>query len=219
MLLNCTVQLVMYMDSRTGDVTRLLERYRAGDSDAEAELFSNVYSELHRLAAHYLRGERPDHTLQPTALVNEAYLRLVGQREKGWQNRAHFVAVSAKVMRQVLVDFARRAKAEKRDFGIAPQPLDDATIGAGGGDPALVLDLDAALTQLSEYDEAPSAYRRIEILRRPLCRGNRELARCLIANREARVDARACMVAWRVDESSCLKSSRRIDSRVPSELA
>ena len=141
------------MDSSIGDVTRLLERYRAGDRDAEAELFSSVYSELHRLAAHYLRGERPDHTLQPTALVNEAYLRLVGQREKGWQNRAHFVAVSAKIMRQVLVDFARRAKEEKRDFGIAPQPLDDATLGADGEDPALVLDLDAALTQLSEYDE------------------------------------------------------------------
>ena len=140
------------MDSSSGDVTRLLERYRSGDREAEAELFNSVYAELHRLAANYLRGERPDHTLQPTALVNEAYLRLVNQRAKEWQNRAHFVAVSAKVMRQVLVDFARRAKAEKRDFGIAPQPLEDA-IDASGEDPALVLDLDAALTQLSEYDE------------------------------------------------------------------
>lgn len=140
------------MDSTSGDITQLLERYRSGDREAEAALFKGVYGELHRLAAHYLRGERPDHTLQPTALVNEAYLRLVRQREKGWQNRAHFVAVAAKVMRQVLVDFARRAKAEKRGFGIAPHLLEDAS-GAGGEDPAVILALDEALGELARYDE------------------------------------------------------------------
>jgi RNA polymerase sigma factor (TIGR02999 family) len=140
------------MDSTPGDVTQLLERYRSGDRDAEAALFTGVYAELRRLAAHYLRGERPDHTLQPTALVNEAYLRLVRQRDKDWQNRAHFVAVAAKVMRQVLVDFARRAKAEKRGFGIAPDLLEDAS-GAGGQDPALILALDEALSELARYDE------------------------------------------------------------------
>jgi RNA polymerase sigma-70 factor, ECF subfamily len=140
------------MDSPSGDVTQLLERYRAGDREAEAALFKGVYGELRRLAAHYLRGERPDHTLQPTALVNEAYLRLVRQRDKDWQNRGHFVAVAAKVMRQVLVDFARRAKAEKRGFGIAPHILEDAS-GAGGEDPALILALDEALSELARYDE------------------------------------------------------------------
>jgi RNA polymerase sigma-70 factor (ECF subfamily) len=140
------------MNSSSVDVTLLLKRFRSGDREAEAELFTHVYAELRRLAAHYLRGERPDHTLQPTALVNEAYVRLVGQRDKVWQNRAHFVAVSATIMRQVLVDFARRAKAEKRDFGIAPQPLDDA-MGVAGKDPSMVLDLDTALKQLAEYDE------------------------------------------------------------------
>jgi RNA polymerase sigma factor (TIGR02999 family) len=140
------------MEPVAGDVTLLLQQYRSGDSGAEAQLFSRVYGELHRLAAHYLRGERPDHSLQPTALVNEAYLRLVSQREKEWANRSHFVAVSARIMRQVLVDCARRAKAEKRDFGIAPQPLDD-SISAAARDPEMVLALDTALTKLAEYDE------------------------------------------------------------------
>ncbi len=142
------------MESSKGDVTQLLEEYRHGNRDAEAELFKRVYSELHRLAAHYLRGERSDHLLQPTALVNEAYLRLAAQREKEWQNRAHFIAVSARIMRQVLVDFARHARAEKRDFGIACQPLDEVEIvDPTSHDPAVVLDLDAALTQLSQIDE------------------------------------------------------------------
>ena len=142
------------MESNKGDVTQLLDQYRQGDSDAEAELFKRVYSELHRLAAHYLRGERSDHLLQPTALVNEAYLRLAAQREKDWQNRAHFIAVSARIMRQVLVDFARHAKAEKRHFGISCQPLEDTEIiDPTSHDPAIVLDLDAALTQLAQIDE------------------------------------------------------------------
>jgi len=142
------------MESSKGDVTQLLELYRRGDQNAEAELFKRVYSELHRLAAYYLRGERSDHMLQPTALVNEAYLRLAAQREKDWQNRAHFIAVSARIMRQVLVDFARHAKAEKRDFGITCQPLEDVEIiDPTSHDPAVVLDLDAALTQLAQIDE------------------------------------------------------------------
>ena len=140
------------MDSNSGDVTLLLKQYRAGDRSAEAQLFQRVYAELHRLATHYLRGEKPDHTLRPTALVNEAYLRLAGQREKEWANRSHFVAVSATIMRQVLVDFARRSKAEKRDLGIAPEPLHDA-IAVPAKDVVRLLDLDAALTKLAVYDE------------------------------------------------------------------
>jgi RNA polymerase sigma-70 factor, ECF subfamily len=143
------------MESGSGDITLLLQQYRRGDRTAEAQLFSRVYAELHRLAARYLRSERPDHPLQPTALVNEAYLRLVGQREKDWVNRAHFVAVSASIMRQVLVDFARRAKAEKRDFGVAPEPLDE-SISAAPGDLDMVVAVDAALTKLAEYDKRQS---------------------------------------------------------------
>ena len=140
------------MEQDTGDVTQLLHRYSQGDGTAEAELFARMYAELRRLAAHYLRGERPGHSLQPTALVNEAYLRLVGQRTREWANRSHFVAVSARIMRQVLVDCARRAKAEKRDFGICAESLND-SIPATPQDPALVLGIDAALTRLAAYDE------------------------------------------------------------------
>jgi RNA polymerase sigma factor (TIGR02999 family) len=142
------------MEPSKGDITQLLHQYQHGDRDAEGELFKRVYSELHRLAAYYLRGERSGHMLQPTALVNEAYLRLAAQREKEWQNRAHFIAVAARIMRQVLVDFARHARAEKRDFGIACQPLDEVDIvDPTNHDPAGVLDLDAALTQLATIDE------------------------------------------------------------------
>lgn len=139
------------MELGPGELTALLERYRRGDREAEAELFSKVFAELRRLAAHYLRGERPDHTMQPTALVNEAYLRLVGQRDKEWANRSHFVAVAACVMRQVLIDFARRAKAEKRFSGAPTVSLDEGLIGATY-DPGTVIDLDLALTRLAEYD-------------------------------------------------------------------
>jgi RNA polymerase sigma-70 factor (ECF subfamily) len=140
------------MDPNSGEVTRLLRLYRAGDREAEARLFQHLYVELHRLAAYYLAGERPGHTLRPTALVNEAYLRLADQREKEWADRSHFVAVAATIMRQVLVDFARRSKAMKRDFGIAPEPLHEG-IADAGKDLVQLLDLDAALTKLASYDE------------------------------------------------------------------
>ena len=141
------------MSFESEGVTELLHRYREGDRDAEGELFGRVYGELHRLAAHYLKGERQDHTLQPTALVNEAYLRLIGRRHKDWANRAHFVAVAACTMRQVLVDCARKAKAEKRAFGIAPEPLEGRDVAVRIENPDMVLALDAALERLAEYDK------------------------------------------------------------------
>lgn len=98
-------------------VTLLLEQWKAGDPDALAELIPLLYDELHELAAHYLRMERRDHTLQSTALVNEAYIRLAGQEPHGIENRAHFLGVAAHVMRQVLVDHARARRAAKRDAG------------------------------------------------------------------------------------------------------
>jgi RNA polymerase sigma-70 factor (ECF subfamily) len=103
------------VSSEQGEVTRLLNDLRSGKREAEATLIPIVYKELRRLAAHYLRAERPDHTLQPTALVHEAYLRLTKIREVDWQSRSHFFATAACVMRRILVDHARRRRANKRE--------------------------------------------------------------------------------------------------------
>jgi RNA polymerase sigma factor (TIGR02999 family) len=96
------------------DVTRLLARWATGASDDRERLFTAVEGELRRIAAAYMRRERPDHTLQPTALVNEAYLRLVDARRLRWEDRAHFYGIAARVMRRVLVDYARKRRAGKR---------------------------------------------------------------------------------------------------------
>ena len=100
-----------------GEVTTLLHQLRDGDSLAADKLIPLVIDELRRLARLQLRDERPGHTLQPTALVNEAYLRLVGDQSRDWQNRAHFIGVSVSVMRRILVDHARRKRAIKRGSG------------------------------------------------------------------------------------------------------
>ena len=97
-----------------GDVTRLLDRWNAGDAEALKALVAEVYAELRRIAGGLLRDERPDHTLQATALVNEAYLRLAGTREMRLENRRHFYGAAATAMRRILVDHARHRKAEKR---------------------------------------------------------------------------------------------------------
>src|SRR3712207_147989 len=95
-------------------LTKLLHDWQNGDQNALATLMPLVYNELHRLAAIYLSRERIGHTLQPTALVNEAYLRLVGQTHARWENRAHFFAIAAQLMRRILVDYARQRTSEKR---------------------------------------------------------------------------------------------------------
>jgi RNA polymerase sigma-70 factor (ECF subfamily) len=134
----------------------LLQRYRKGDAAAEAQLFERLYAELHRLASHYMRGERVGHLLRPTALINEAYVRLIDQREKEFADRGPFAAI---VMRQVLVDGARRAKAAKRNSGITPAALDH-SVAVASPDPADasrleedVVRLDEALARLRELDE------------------------------------------------------------------
>ena len=105
------------MDPEKGDVTQLLNEMAKGDSGAAEKLLPLVYSELHRLAAAYMRRERPDHTLQATALINEAYLRL--SKDNGeWNSREHFIGMAANVMRHVLVDYARAHKAQQRDGGL-----------------------------------------------------------------------------------------------------
>jgi RNA polymerase sigma-70 factor, ECF subfamily len=105
------------MESAPGEVTQLLRAMRHGEAGAADRLLPLVYSELHRLAGAYMRRERPNHTLQATALVNEAYLRLAGE-DVDWENRAQFIGIAAHVMRQVLVDYARRRHAERRAGGL-----------------------------------------------------------------------------------------------------
>src|ERR1043166_1867090 len=109
-------------------VTALLAQWSHGDAAALAELTPLVYEELRRLAHYHMGGQRPDHTLQTTALVNEAYLRLADQTNPQWQNRAHFFAVAARAMRQILVSYARNQRAQKRGGGALKVELDDAAL-------------------------------------------------------------------------------------------
>jgi len=130
------------------DVTRLLLAWSDGDETALQRLMPLVYAELRRLAARYMGRERAGHTLQTSALINEAYLRLVGARGVQWQNRAHFYAVSAGAMRRILVDFARARDNLKRGGGVRPIPLDEQTL-AGVTRSADLLALDEALERLA----------------------------------------------------------------------
>ena len=110
----------------THEVTQLLKAWTAGDEQALEKLTPLVYEQLHRVAQRYMAGQRSDHTLQTTALVNEVYLRLVDCGQVRWRDRAHFFAVSARLMRRILVDFARSRGYQKRGGGIAPMSLDEA---------------------------------------------------------------------------------------------
>lgn len=141
-------------------VTELLVRWREGDRLALGELMPLVYDELHRLAARYMRGERPGHTLQTSDLVNEAYLRLAGHEEMQWQNRAHFFAVAAQAMRRILVDHARRRGNQKRGGGAHRVVLDEALI-VSDERAAEVVALDDALARLSEI--APRKSQLVEL--------------------------------------------------------
>jgi RNA polymerase sigma factor (TIGR02999 family) len=136
--------------SERNEVTRLLRNLNAGDPQAAEALVPVVYSELRKLAAHYLKAERPGHTLQATALVHEAFLKLVGQ-ETEWQNRNHFFAIAANVMRRILVDYARGHRAEKRGGSADKVSLDDAFVFARER-PAEFIALDEALEELARVD-------------------------------------------------------------------
>src|SRR2546421_4705686 len=132
-------------------VTDLLTRWSQGDDAALAELTPLVYEELRRLAHRQMGGERPNHTLQTTALVNEAYLRLADQTDPRWQDRAHFVAVAARAMRQILVNYARSNRAQKRGGGAFKVELDEAAIVSPEQSQAIV-DLHEALERLGALD-------------------------------------------------------------------
>lgn len=148
--------------SDTGQVTTLLERARRGDRQVAGELMPLIYDELRRLAQHYLKGERPGHTLQATALVNEAYVRLAGGKSGPWQNRAHFFAAAATAIRRILVQHARASASLKRggdrnrvaiDFDRVPSRTSDVD--------DQVLAVDAALERLSSID--PQKARLVEL--------------------------------------------------------
>ncbi|MFG0252855.1 MAG: sigma-70 family RNA polymerase sigma factor [Phycisphaerales bacterium JB038] len=138
-----------------GDITRLLDSASSGSSEALNELFPLIYAELRKLAASQLRRERPDHTLQPTALVHEAYVRLVGKRSVGTNDRAQFFGVAAVAMRRVLVDHARRRGRLKRGGALTGLPLDEVVLDFEQRAADLQA-LDSALTELAKVDERKS---------------------------------------------------------------
>jgi RNA polymerase sigma factor (TIGR02999 family) len=137
--------------ARQPDVTALLQAWSQGDASALEQLTAVVYQELRRIARHYMRQERPGHTLQTTALVNEAYLRLVDVNRMRWQNRAHFFAVSAQMMRRILVEFARRRHRDKRGGDALRVSFDKALAVTSEEQPDL-LALDDALSKLAAID-------------------------------------------------------------------
>ncbi len=135
------------MDEDSGQVTQLLKAMHAGDTQAAESLLPLVYAELHRLAKGYMRRERPDHTLQATALINEAYLRLVGE-DIDWNSRAHFIGLAANVMRRVLVDYARAHNAEQRGGGLQRVEMQD--------------ELAISAEQLDEVEHLDEALKKLE---------------------------------------------------------
>jgi RNA polymerase sigma factor (TIGR02999 family) len=142
---------VDFIVSSAVEVTELLLEWSKGNRAAESRLFDFVYHELHRLAARYMLGERSDNSLQPTALVHEVYLRLIDQNRVNWENRSHFFAIAAQLMRRVLIDHARARNAEKRPKPGLKVPLSDLPIGIEIQTTEL-LALDEALGRLEALD-------------------------------------------------------------------
>ena len=144
------------METSTGEVTRLLQDWSDGSREALDKLLPVVYEELRRLAHSYLTHERPEHTLQTTALVHEAYLKLIDQRSVNWQNRAQFFALSAQAMRRILIDSARRRTSVKRGSGGPKISLDEAATVCGEAANESLLALDTALQELEAVDAEQS---------------------------------------------------------------
>jgi RNA polymerase sigma factor (TIGR02999 family) len=140
------------MPASPQDVTQLLQRWSNGDREALDKLIPLVYDELRHQAARYMRRERPDHTLQATALIHEVYLRLVDQTHAEWQNRAQFFGITAQLMRRVLVDHARTIHAGKRGGSAIRLPLDEELLPASTEPDVDVLAIDEALTKLEAFD-------------------------------------------------------------------
>jgi RNA polymerase sigma-70 factor, ECF subfamily len=142
------------------DITRILKRATSGDSEAKDELMARLYSYLHRIAQRLLRQERLGHTLQPTALVNEAYIELLGKGDIEWRDRVHFFACASQVMRRILVDHARARMAKKRGGGEIRVEFDQ-TLAIASGNSEDVLTVDLALQRLQTFD--PQLARLVEM--------------------------------------------------------
>ena len=138
-------------ENQSNPVTGLLAELRKGNKEAEAKLIPLIYAELHRLARHYMRGEREGHTLQTSALVNEAYLRLAGEHNVDWKNRAHFFGMSAQIMRRILVDHARTRDAKKRGGAERKVSLENAFVYSDN-ESWQVVAIHEALNKLAEWD-------------------------------------------------------------------
>jgi RNA polymerase sigma factor (TIGR02999 family) len=136
--------------STQGEITQLLTAWGAGERDAEERLFALLYEELRTIAARHRQKERAHHSLRTTALVHEAYMRLVRQHQVSWNSRGHFMAVASRAMRRILVDHARRRKAAKRGGGIPPAPLDSVVLALE--DSVDLVELDVALEKLARLD-------------------------------------------------------------------
>lgn len=138
------------------DVTELLYQLSEGKKEVVSDIFPLIYKELKKIAANYLSRERVNHTLQPTALVHDAYIKLVDQQRISWQSRAHFIGIAATIMRQLLIDHARKHKADKRGGNQENVPLDDELIIIAGEQSMEIVRLDQALKDLAEIDEFKS---------------------------------------------------------------
>ena len=141
------------MEDNSQQITQLLNQWSNGDAEVLDDLMPLVYKELRRQASGYLRRERSNHTLQPTALINEAYLKLIDQRDVKWQNRAHFFAIAAQAMRRILVDYARERQREKRGGAAENLPLEEAFAIVSREKSIDLVALDEALNKLAKFDE------------------------------------------------------------------
>lgn len=140
-------------NNNTQQITQLLKEWSGGDQNSLDKLMPLVYEELRRQASRYLRKERAGHTLQTTALIHEAYLKLIDQRNVQWQNRAHFFAIAAQAMRRILVDYARERKREKRGGSAENLPIEEALQISSNEKSVDLVALDDALTKLAQFDE------------------------------------------------------------------
>ena len=182
------------------NITQLLASWSSGDQAALEALTPLVHQELHRLAARYMAGERPGHILQPTALVNEAYLRLVDWKDGRWQNRAHFFAVAAQIMRRVLVDVARTRDRAKRGRGQLHVSLSEAADVPVGTDGVDLVALDDALKTLEGTERAAEPRRRAALLRRTEPGGSGARAQRVGGNRETGLEPGAGLALPRAEQ-------------------
>ena len=145
------------MDQNSGDsITQMLIELTDGNKEVVNQILPHIYDELRRLASSYLRKERSNHTLQPTALVHEAYMKLIDQNRVKWQNRAHFFGIAAQVMRRILMDHARKHQADKRGGEFEKLPIEEEILIVSQDKSAELIALDEALTRLALLDERQS---------------------------------------------------------------